>query len=487
MKTHSQYDLEKVKNIYFMGIGGTGMAAVAGLCQQKGMNVSGSDGPLYPPTSTLLEDLGIRVHSPYAPENLDASCPDLVIVANALSRGHQELETMLERNIPHTSFPELLGRMFLQDNCSVTVTGTHGKTTTTSLVSVVLDTLQESPGFFIGGVPKNFNKSFDQGGGKVFVLEGDEYDTAFFDKGPKFLHYSPNVAVINAVEFDHADIYANLEEIILRFQELVEAMDPASYCVANFDDENVIDVLTRSSRTPNIIKISPYNNVDSDITIRNISRSTSLDGSCYEIDTKFWGRLKIDSCMMGPHNGSNIAHAIGALAALELSGVIQPLNSNRIQEAFASFTGVSRRLELLDEIAGIKIFEDFAHHPTAVKFTIETLRKQFPNNRIVIAFEPKNATARRNVFEKQYADVFKTADRLLIGECPVDQRIPESERMNTERLAKLAGSHVSSYSSNEDLLDELARMAQKGDVITFLSSSSFAGCQHRLGAALRSR
>ena len=225
------------KNIYFLGIGGTGMAAVAGLAQQAGYNVKGSDNPLYPPMSTLLEDLHIDVKTPYKKENFDNNDADLVIVANALSRGHEELEHMLAQDYKYTSFPAFLGDYFLESRQSLVVTGTHGKTTTSSIIANALIKLGEDPGFFIGGIPKGFTKGFELGKGPCFVLEGDEYDTAFFDKNSKFLHYRPNYVIFNNLEFDHADIFSSIEDIEKQFTMLFEKVDNKKNIISNIDDQ----------------------------------------------------------------------------------------------------------------------------------------------------------------------------------------------------------------------------------------------------------
>ncbi len=485
-----QVDYSKVKKIYFMGIAGTGMAAVAGMCQQAGFSVCGSDGAIYPPMSTMLERLGIKVFTPYDPANLDAEKPDLFVVANALSRGHKELEAGLSSGIPYTSFPALLGEHFLKSRVPVVVTGTHGKTTTSTMMSYCLAKLGAEPGYFIGGAPHDLPSGFEIGKGPFFVLEGDEYDTAFFDKASKFHHYRPQFLMINAIEFDHADIFANLEAVKSEFIRLIRNVSKPEQIIVNANDEVIRAVCEDAGIWHKVTKTAPYKATEgATVTVtRAEAESTSSQKWVVELTTKSFGKITVKSHLAGGYNAANIAQVVATFDVMKQSGAMKDLTAERLVETLQSFRGVKRRLELLASVGGVDIYEDFAHHPTAVEHVIGAMRKTCPGRRLIVAFEPKNATGRRNVFENEYVRVFGLADHVFIGECPLDLRIPEDRRMDTFKLAKSIGSQkASAFKTNDDLLKTLAEEAKSGDVVIFMSSGSFSGCQHRLKDALATR
>ena len=467
-----------------MGVAGTGMAAVAGLMKEAGYEVSGSDKEIYPPMSTMLEELGIEVKTPYSPKNLETFDGDLVIVANCLSRGHEEKESMMEKNIPYTSFPALLGDHFLEDRVSVVVSGTHGKTTTSSIMSYVLDYLGEKPGFLIGGIPRNFPRSFRVGEGKAFVLEGDEYDTAWFDKESKFLHYRPNHIIFNNLEFDHADIFDDMEAIESMFTKLLNLVEDKSTIIANVDDAGVASLCERLGILNEVTKVSTAGkNNSSQVVVKNLRASNENGKHLWhaEVQTDEFGLIKVKTSLSGQHNMANIAQVIGCLCSMKKSGhLVINFSSKEIEDAISSFEGVKRRLDHLGTVNDVEVYEDFAHHPTAVGHVIESFKKAAPERRLVVAFEPGNATSKRNVFQQQFAEKLSLADAVLIGKCPVDLRIPENERMDIHEVSKLIGDKAISFNENEELCDYLSKHSLKGDTIIFMSSRSFSGVQYKL-------
>lgn len=472
-------------NLYFLGIGGTGMATVAGLCQEAGFKVRGSDAGVYPPMSNMLADLGITVRTPYSPANLDGPRPDLVVVANVLSRGHAELEHALSLGLPYTSFPALLGAVFLEQRVSCVVAGTHGKTTTASLLSHVLFELGEDPSFMVGGIPRNFPRSFRLGQGPAFVIEGDEYDTAFFDKGPKFLHYRPKHLILNNLEFDHADIYPNLEAIAAQFRQLTTLVDAPERIIANVDDpgiSNLINDLGLKSQVTRVATLGTTANAA--VSVRDYRAEPGKSGGqkwAARLQSDHLGEFWVETQLSGRHNLANIAQIVACLVSMERAGHLrQPLTADAIARAIATFKAPMRRLDLLASHNDIDIFEDFAHHPTAVRLVIEGLRTVYPERRLLVAFEPRSASNRRNVFQAEYAKTLALADRIYIGECMVDKRIPDSDRFDPVRLSLDIGAKAKNFATNADLLTTLGDEVRPGDTVVFMSSGSFSGIQYQL-------
>jgi len=470
--------------IYFMGIGGTGMASVAGLCKKAGYNVSGSDLALYPPTSLMLERLKLEVETPYKAENIKKHSPDLVIVANCLSRGNEEIEYVLENKIPHTSFPALLGDYFLSDKVSTVVAGTHGKTTTTSILAHMLNELGEDPSFMIGGQPNNFEYGFRLGKGKFFAIEGDEYDTAFFDKGPKFLHYRAKHLIMNNLEFDHADIYDNLEAIEKQFKKLATSMESPDRIIANMDDPGVakiIDELGLSDKVTRVATAGQCKNAETTVLNVEISHSGSQQNWITTVQSSHFGKFKFRSPLSGYHNIANIAQTIACFGSFAKQGDLsRDIKTEELIAAIESFEGVKRRLDLLGTFGTTEIFEDFAHHPTAVKLVIEGFKAAYPERRLLVAFEPRSATQRRNVFQNAYSKSLSLADRIYIGACPVDERIDPEGRMNTDELVDSIGPKALAFKANTDLMNKLIDDITPGDAVIFMSSGSFSGVQHEL-------
>lgn len=463
------------------------MASVAGLCQEAGYRVLGSDGGVYPPTSTMLETLKIPYKTPYNPENLAHEKPDLVVVANVLSRGNSELEKVIADGLAYTSFPKLLGDEFLKHRVSCVVAGTHGKTTTTALLAHILTQMGEEPGFLIGGLPKNFDRSFLLGKGQTFIIEGDEYDTAFFDKGPKFLHYHPNHLILNNIEFDHADIYKDLAAVEQSFEKLIAIVPDPSRIIANIDDPGVYRVLQRMGMLDKVLRCSGFGkHPDGRTAVRSLKALRprgNLDVPRWEalIETTSWGPLKVQSNLTGPHNFSNIAQVLSCIESLEQAGHLRTkADLPRILEAISTFVPPKRRLDLLGELNGALIFEDFAHHPTAVGLVIESLRLMYPQKPLTVAFEPRSATNRRNVFHREYVKSLALADKVLLGESLIDQRIPAENRFNPLQLVKDIGPKARSFETNAALLTHLRESVRPGELVVFMSSGSFSGIQHQL-------
>ncbi|MCX6116636.1 MAG: Mur ligase family protein [Proteobacteria bacterium] len=483
-------DIKPGSHIYFMGIGGTGMAAVAGLCQEAGYKITGSDMPMYPPMSTMLEELKIPVKSPYAAENFSVSKADVVVVANALSRGNVELEALLRSGTYYTSFPALTGKLFLSKRTSIVVSGTHGKTTTSSLLAHVLFELGEDPGFIIGGIPRNFPRSFRLGTGKTFVIEGDEYDTAFFDKGPKFLHYHPNHLIVNNIEYDHADIYASVEAIEAQFEKVCALVPATGAIMANWDDPRVANLIKRNNFQATVVKVSTLGkNLDADVSLisyeaKELTRGEQLWTA--KIRTKTWSDLTIETTLSGSHMLANVTQVVATIESLFTKGQLkQKPSAKDLAKAILDFKSVTRRLDHLGAVRDIDVFEDFAHHPTAVGLVIEGFKAVYPKRRLLVAFEPKNATSRRNIFQKDYVKKLGLADRVYIGPSPEDKRIAEDQRMNVKDLAKDIGKKAGAFDSNDDLLNSMCKDILPGDAIIFMSAGSFSGIQYKLIENLR--
>ncbi len=470
------------KKLYFAGIAGTGMASAAGLCKEAGFEVTGSEGgQIYPPMSDMLAALQIPVKAPYSADNILGETADMYVIGNALSRGNPEVETILDTGRTYTSFPQLIGDAFLRHQESLVVAGTHGKTTTSSLLAHMLTCLGQDPGFLIGGIPLNFKQSFAVGAGNYFVIEGDEYDTAFFDKGSKFLHYHPAYAILNNIEFDHADIFPSLDAIEKTFSKFLQLVEDPRNIIANVDDPGVCKVLRELNLLDAVTAVSAYGNTPSAaVRVLNVGVEPALQAGGLpiwysDIQTQTWGTVRLRTPMQGERN---LANAAQVLACLERMPIAKDLPA--ILEAMLSFRGVRRRMELLGHHRGAPVYDDFAHHPTAMTQLLQMARVAYPTRRIVAVFEPKNATARRNIFQQAFTESLRLADVALIAPCPVDARIPEDQRFQADAVARALPEKGFAFSNFDDLYSWLRSHIQSEDVVIFMSSGSVGGIQHRL-------
>ncbi len=469
------------RHIHLSGICGTAMASLAGLLQLQGHRITGSDKAAYPPMSDLLRGLEVPVAEPYAEANLEPR-PDLVVIGNALSRGNPEVERVLDERIPFTSMAALLHDEFLKGRESLVVAGTHGKTTTTSMLAWIYQTAAQQkselePSFLIGGVAENFGSSFQLRPSKTVIVEGDEYDTAFFDKGPKFLHYFPDGLILTHVEFDHADIYADLDAVKVAFKRLVNLVPRRGLIVAYDASENVSECVEKA-----LCRVQRYGFSESaDWRIRNLR---------YESGTMRWevwraGALwaELAMRMAGEHNALNAT----AAAALSFG---QGIGKEAIVAALASFKSVKRRLELRAEIAGITIIEDFAHHPTAIRETLRALRSVYPGARLWAVLEPRSNTLRRKVLEADLTASLATADRVVLAGVYQQQRIPDAERLHPEDVVTALnrqGTPAELLDGADAIVAGIAPQLASGDVVAILSNGGFDGIYDKLPARLHDR
>ena len=467
------------KHIHLIGICGTAMASLAGMLQLKGHRVTGSDQAAYPPMSDLLRSLGISIAEPFSPANLQP-VPDLVIVGNAISRGNVELESVLDQRIPFASLAAIVHEEFIAGHESLVVAGTHGKTTTTSMLAWIYEVAARrqtelAPSFLIGGVAENFGASFQLRSGRPFIIEGDEYDTAFFDKGPKFMHYFPDALILTHVEFDHADIYADLASVKTAFRRLVNLVPRRGRIVAFDGAENVSDCVTRA-----FCSVERYGfQSDSlwrltDFRFENgVSRWRVLRAG------EPWAGLALP--MAGEHNALN-ATAAAALAAG------QGVAKEAIAEALGSFRSVRRRLEVRAQVHGITIIDDFAHHPTAIRETLRALRAAYPGRQLWAVLEPRSNTLRRNVFERELVESLSHADRVILAGVFHSGKIPEAERLHPDNVvaALAASGRDAVFLPNADaIVASLVLRLRSGDVVAILSNGGFDGIYEKLPAALQ--
>jgi UDP-N-acetylmuramate: L-alanyl-gamma-D-glutamyl-meso-diaminopimelate ligase len=463
-------------SVHLIGICGTAMGALAGMLKKRGFSVTGSDANVYPPMSDFLAEMNIPVRQGYAPDNL-AHNPDLVVVGNVVTRQNPEAAALADRGLCYLSLPQTLYHLFLKNKNPLVVTGTHGKTTTAALAAWLLEAAGADPGFLIGGILKNFGSNHRLGGGDWFVVEGDEYDTAFFDKGPKFLHYAPRIAVLTSLEFDHADIFPSLNEIRQAFRALVGLLLATGLLVACGDDP---EVKTLAAEAPCPVRLYGLKH-------ENAWRAVDLTPSGRETRFRLLrpGRPPLDltTPLAGAHN---VANTLAALAALDGIG----LEAERLAEPLTRFQGVKRRQEVRGVHAGVTVLDDFAHHPTAVRETLAAIRGAYPARRLVAVFEPRTNTSRRNVFQHDYAAAFDHADLVLIREAPGLEKIPPGERFSSAQLVKdlnARGRSAFYFPDTDRLLADLAGRLQSGDVVLIMSNGGFDGLHERLLADLAQR
>ncbi|MDP1826694.1 MAG: Mur ligase family protein [Archangium sp.] len=462
------------KRIHLVGVAGTGMGSFAGMLKAAGYEVTGSDENVYPPMSHMLEAWGIKALTPYSPSNLDVAKPDLVIIGNVIRRVNPEATAVRERRIPQMSFPAALGSLFLKQRHSVVVAGTHGKTTTSSLMGHVLASAGKDPTFLVGGVTKNYSGNYRLGKGPHFVVEGDEYDTAYFDKGPKFLHYQAKTLILTSVEFDHADIYRDLAHYESSFEKLVALMPADGTIIVSAGWPNAVR-LARSSKAK-VITYSAKEDSGADVVPAGLRLGP--EGARFSVKG-----FPLLLPMAGAHNVEN---ALGVYAAAKSLG----LTDGELAAGFASFTGIKRRQEERGEPGGVLVIDDFAHHPTAVKETIAAVASRYPGRRLWAIFEPRSNTSRRNIHQDDYAHSFTGAARASIKVPERHDKIPQGEELDVPRLARelsARGIPAVAETTVPALLDEVVRDAREGDVLLVMSNGSFGGFIDSLLARLGAR
>ncbi|HEY4933236.1 MAG TPA: UDP-N-acetylmuramate:L-alanyl-gamma-D-glutamyl-meso-diaminopimelate ligase [Terriglobales bacterium] len=463
------------KHIHLIGICGTAMASLAGMLKQRGHHVTGSDVAAYPPMSDFLASLGIPIAQPFSEKNLEPR-PDLVIVGNAISRGNVELESVLDQRLAYESMARVLHDEFLIDRERLVVAGTHGKTTTSSLLAWLFTNALRAPGFLIGGIPENFGSSFALGEGREFIVEGDEYDTAFFDKGPKFLHYFPDAVILTSVEFDHADIYKNLDEVKTAFKRLVNLVPRRGLLISWDGHPNVDECISRA-----YCRVERYGfGEGSAWRISDADYSDSVTRWKVARDGAPWAEF--ESQLAGEYN---ILNATAAAALAANYGI--PVDV--IAKGLRSFRSVKRRVEVKAEIHGITIIDDFAHHPTAIAGTLKALRARYRGRRLWAVLEPRSNTLRRKVFEEELAESLAHADQVVLAGVFKSDAIAEAERLDPQKvIAKLnaSGTPARLLASADAIVDAIAPELRHGDVVAILSNGGFGGIYEKLPARLNS-
>ena len=467
------FSVEKIRKIHFIGICGTAMASLAAMLKDRGYEVSGSDEGVYPPMSDFLARKEIRVIEGYNLRNLNPE-PDLAVVGNALSRGNPEIEYLLNFRIPYASLPEAVKTFFLRDRIPVVVTGTHGKSTTTAMIAWGLHCAGHRPDFLVGGVAENFDSSYGLGGGRHFVIEGDEYDSAFFDKGPKFMHYLPQVAVLGNVEYDHADIYPTLDSLRLQFARFVNLIPERGFLAVGSESPVAAELTSKVFCMKETFGVDS----DNDWSAREIEWGEGTVAFDVLYRRKLYRRMRLG--MIGAYN---IRNALAATAVLHRLGLAE----DDIREALGSFRGVRRRLQLLAEVRGIRIYEDFAHHPTAVRGTLEAIRASFRPARLWAIYEPRSATSRRNIFQQEIAEALALADCVAIPDLYRPEKVPQSERLDLARLIEDLCRHGRDAWNLRDaagIIQKVCEKAKPGDFVLIMSNGGFGGIFEKLPAAL---
>jgi len=446
------------------------MGSVAAALKERGFQVTGSDENVYPPMSTFLQGKGISLKEGYRAENIPADA-DVVVIGNAMKRGNPEVEAVLNRKLLYLSLPEVLKNYFLRGHHNLVVTGTHGKTTTTALLTWIMEKAGRKPGYVIGGLPKNLEQGARLNDSKYFVIEGDEYDSAFFDKRSKFIHYLPELVIVNNIEFDHADIFKNLDEIKLSFRRLLNIVPQNGMVLVNGDDPNCVEVA--KDCFAQMIEVGFSKNCAQ--RIRDVTGSPK--GSRFKL-----GEETFEIPLVGDFNVHNAAMA--AMAAR-----FYDVPKAKIDSAFESFSGIARRQEVRGEVRGVKVIDDFGHHPTAIANTLEALRQRYRGHRLWAIFEPRSNTTRRAVFQEQLPEALKLADGVFIAQVAKLEQIPEEERLNPERVvAAIAKSgRPAFYEQNADaIVGRIVPMLRANDVVAVFSNGGFDNIHGKLLARLKS-
>ena len=473
--------------VHLIGIGGTGMGAVAGLLAEAGHEVRGSDAAVYPPMSDQLAALGVPVMMPYGESNLDWT-PDLVVVGNVHGKDHVEVKAAQAKGITLTSFPAVLGDRLIDGKHAVVVCGTHGKTTTTSLIGHILLEAGRDPSMFVGGVPVALGQGYRLGKGEDFVLEGDEYDTAFFDKGPKFLHYRARTTILTSVELDHVDIFASFDAVRDTFKKLMVQLPADGLLVVCAESPDAVAVAKHATcKVEQYAVLGGEGPESEDVTAPpgitwwasnlEVGKSGRVSFDVHRLAANGPERLeRFDTLLVGRHN---VGNCVAAIAVCVARGV--PVRD--IQRGMSSFAGVRRRQELRGIAGGVTVLDDYAHHPTAVRETLKGLRRRFPKRRMIAVYEPRSATSRRKTFQQEFADAFAYADEVIVGKMFDPSKIPLEDRFDPEKLAldlHQRGTKASYTPEVDNIVKQLAESAAPGDVVCVLSSGSFDGLHDKL-------
>jgi UDP-N-acetylmuramate: L-alanyl-gamma-D-glutamyl-meso-diaminopimelate ligase len=452
------------QKFHFIGVSGTAMGSVAAALQERGFKVSGSDENVYPPMSIFLEERGIKLSAGYRAENIPGDA-DVVVIGNAMKRGNPEVEAVLNRKLFYLSLPEVLKNYFLRGKHNLVVTGTHGKTTTTALLAWIMEKGGRKPGYLIGGVPKNFGQGARLNDSKYFVIEGDEYDSAFFDKRSKFVHYLPELVIVNNIEFDHADIFNNIDEIKLSFKRLLNIVPQNGMALVNGDDHNCVEVA--KDCLAQMVEVGFSKNCAQ--RIRDVDYSPK--GSRFKLGDDVY-----QIPMVGEFNVRNAAMAATAARFYDVPKA-------KIESALKSFQGIARRQEVRGEARGVKIIDDFGHHPTAIAQTLEGFRHRFPGQRIWAIFEPRSNTTRRAVFQNELPEAFKLADGVFISQVARLEQIPENDRLHPEAVVKAISKdgRPAFYEKNADaIVDRIVPMLKEKDVVAVFSNGGFDNIHEKL-------
>ncbi len=467
----------EIRNVYFMGICGTGMGSLAGLVQAQGYHVTGSDEHVYPPMSTRLADWGIPVLEGYKAEHLDSK-PDLVVVGNVIRKTNPEAVAMREMGLAHISMPEAIARFGIGDKHSIVVAGTHGKTTTSSLIAHLLMDAQLDPSYLVGGALVGYRESFRSGDGDFFAIEGDEYDTAYFDKGPKFRHYKPKTAIVSSLEFDHADIFDSVEDVEAAFEKLISIVPEDGHLIAWAGATRAVRLIQESGKASKVTLFDTEEREGARLWMKRYE--TTPDGLVFEAvrDGVSLGEMTVP--MWGEFSARNVLAAIAATESADLS-------PEALRKGLASFKGVKRRMEVIANTDDFTVVDDFGHHPTAVTLTLAAARKRWPGRRITAVFEPRSATSRRNIFQDAFIEAFSGADHVVIGTHARLEEIEESKRFSPELVASTLrerGIEAQAPGDVDGILSYFSTAYRKGDVVIIFSNGDFGGLHGKLVQAL---
>jgi len=460
--------------IYLIGICGTAMASLAGMLREKGYEVCGSDSDVYPPMSDFLDRLGIKVFKGYDAENIVRTKPELVVIGNALSRGNVEIEHVLDSGIRYASMADTVKELFIRGKNSIVVAGTHEKTTTTAMLSWLLDVAGRKPSFLVGGIAENFGRSFQVSDGPDFVIEGDEYDTAFFDKGPKFLHYLPRIVLLKNIEFDHADIYSDLESIKTAFRRLINIVPRSGLIIAGVDSPVVKELIPAA-----FARVQTAGIGIGEWQATNIQ--TTSDGMSFDV---LRSESPAGSFTIPIPGVFNVQNALGVVVVAKELGI----GNATVQKAFSTFKSVKRRLEVRGEVNGVRVYDDFAHHPTAVQQTLLAVRDRNPKARIWAVFEPRSQTCRRRVFEQAFIESFDAADATIIAQVFSASHLAPEDTLSPDRVAegiRNRGKKAVTFDTTEEIISFLASEVRPGDHIVIMSNGGFDNIHNRLLARLQ--